>query len=239
MRNPAAQTAPRIAKFDFFRLQQSLVYDRIMRLPMVAWAMFVAMFSVIDLKHYVAKADPMLPDGLFAINIAMRLSGIAFLILIAASVLLRARPAGKARGIEPRISALIGTFLIPAVVLFPRRELLPVAGIVSTLLILTGNALAVYVLAQLGRSFSVMAEARRLVTSGVYGFVRHPLYVAEELAVFGMVMQFLSLWTALLLVVQIAFQLRRMHNEEIILSETFAEYAAYKVKTARLIPGVY
>ena len=229
----------RTARLDFARLQQSLVYDRVMRLPMVAWATFVAMFAAIDLERYLDKADPMLPNALYAINIAMRLSGIAFLVLIATSVLLRGRPAGKARGIEPRISALIGTFLITAIVLFPRRELSPVAGIVSTLLILSGNALAVYVLMQLGRSFSVMAEARRLVTSGVYGFVRHPLYLAEELAVIGIFMQFASFWTVLLLAGQIAFQLRRMQNEEVILSETFPEYAAYKASTARLIPGVY
>jgi protein-S-isoprenylcysteine O-methyltransferase Ste14 len=229
----------RVAKFDLARLQQSPVYDKLMRLPMVAWATFVAMFSVIDLQHYIGKADPMLPNALYAINIAMRVSGIAFLILIATSVLLRGRPAGKARGIEPRISALIGTFLITTIVLFPRRELSPFAGIVSTLLILTGNALAVYVLMQLGRSFSVMAEARRLVTSGVYRNVRHPLYVAEELAVIGMIMQFLSLWTALLLAAHIAFQLRRIRNEEIILGEIFPEYLAYKARTARLIPGLY
>ena len=232
-------TASRIGRFDLTRMQQSPLYDAIMRLPMVAWACFVAMFSVIDLEHYVANADPVVPNTLYAINIAMRLSGIAFLILIATSVLLRGRPAGKARGIEPRISALVGTFLITAIVLFPRRELSPVAGIVSTLLILSGNALAVYVLMQLGRSFSVMAEARRLVSSGVYRMVRHPLYLAEELAVIGMVMQFLSFWTALLLAVQIAFQLRRMRNEEVILGEIFPEYVAYKARTARLIPGIY
>ena len=59
---------------------------------------------------------------------------------------------------------------------------------ISTLLLLGGNALAVLVLVQLGRSFSVMAEARRLVTSGVYRWVRHPLYLAEELAVIGIVL---------------------------------------------------
>src|SRR6266404_774975 len=226
MANPAppAPIPTRIARFDLATLQQSRAYDALMRLPMVVWAMFVAMFQVIDLEHYMAKVEPALPDTVYAINIAMRVSGIAFLILIATSVLLRGRPAGKARGIEPRISALIGTFLITAIVLFPRRELTPIAGIVSTVLILTGNALAVYVLMQLGRSFSVMAEARRLVTTGVYRIVRHPLYVAEELAVFGMVMQFLSFWTALLLAVQIAFQLRRMRNEETILGAIFPEY---------------
>jgi hypothetical protein len=140
MKNPSpAATASRSARLDLARIQQSRAYDALMRLPMAAWAMFVAMFQVIDLQHYMAKADPMPPGTLYAINIAMRVSGIAFLILIATSVLLRGRPAGKARGIEPRISALIGTFLITAIVLFPRRELSPAAGIVSTLLILAAG----------------------------------------------------------------------------------------------------
>jgi protein-S-isoprenylcysteine O-methyltransferase Ste14 len=241
MKNSASPAAmpSRISRLDLAGLQQSRTYDALMRLPMTAWACFVALFQVVDLQNYLAKADPALPGIVYAINIAMRVSGIAFLIVIAASVLLRGRPAGKARGIEPRISALVGTFLITAVGLFPRRELSPAAGIVSTLLILTGNALAVYVLMQLGRSFSVMAEARSLVTSGIYRLVRHPLYLAEELAVVGMTMQFLSVWTGMLVAVQIAFQLRRMGNEEAILGATFPEYRAYKTRTARLIPGLY
>ena len=52
-------------------------------------------------------------------------------------------------------------------------------------------------------------------------------------------MQFVSVWTALLLAVQIAFQLRRMHNEEAVLGENFPEYAAYKANAARLLPGIY
>jgi protein-S-isoprenylcysteine O-methyltransferase Ste14 len=133
----------------------------------------------------------------------------------------------------------MGTSLVYAIALFPRRELSPAAGIVATLLVLGGSLAALFALMRLGRSFSVMAEARQLVTSGVYRFVRHPLYCAEAVATIGVVMQFLSLWTALLFAVQIAFQLRRMHNEEIVLGEIFPEYAVYKARTARLIPGIY
>ena len=229
----------RFAGRDYAKLQQSRGYDLLMRLPMVVWATLIAMAAVTELVRYAGQTDPMPPQAIYAINIAMRLSTIAFLLLLAASVVLRAPPTGKARGIEPRVSALLGTCLIYALVLFPRRELSPLAGMASTILILFGNVLAVFVLARLGRSFSVMAEARRLVTSGIYRLVRHPLYLAEEIAVIGVVMQFLSYWTVLLVAVQIAFQLRRMHNEEAVLTESFPEYAAYRQRTARLLPGIY
>jgi protein-S-isoprenylcysteine O-methyltransferase Ste14 len=221
------------------KAQQSLAYDVLMRLPLLGWSVLCTMVWTNGLARYVREPDPALPNAVYAINIAMRLSAIAFLVLLAASVILRARPSGKARGFEPRVSALLGTLAVYTFGLFPRRELSPAGEIVSTLLILVGTVAAVFVLTQLGRSFSVMAEARRLVTSGLYGIVRHPLYLAEELAVIGIFMQFLSWWTAPLLATQIAFQLRRMRNEEVILGEIFPEYAAYKAKTVRLIPGIY
>jgi protein-S-isoprenylcysteine O-methyltransferase Ste14 len=225
--------------FDFVKLQQSRAYDLLMRLPLLAWAMFCATLQMAGLARYVREADAALPFAVYAVNLAMRLSTITFLVLLGASVVLRARPTGKARGIKPRIAAFVGAFLIYAIPFFPRRELSVTAEMVSTLLVLFGSAAAVITLARLGRSFSMMAEARRLVTSGPYRYVRHPLYLAEEFAIVGISMQFFSLATAFVLAVQIAFQLRRMHNEEAVLAENFPEYAAYQQRTARLLPGIY
>ncbi len=169
----------------------------------------------------------------------MRLSVIGYLVILATAVVMRRPPIGKTAGAEPRISALIGTFLITGVVLFPRRELSTAAGLASTLLILAGEGFAVFALVRLRHSFSIMPEARELVISGPYRFVRHPLYLAEQIATLGSVVQFLSVWTALLAVVQILFQLRRITNEEALLTEVFPEYAAYQQKTACVIPGIF
>jgi protein-S-isoprenylcysteine O-methyltransferase Ste14 len=220
-------------------LQQSRAYDLVMRLPMLLWSVFLGLVTWLGLQQYVREADPGLPGVVYGLNIAMRLSVIAYLVVIAATVLARMRPTGKARGAEPRISALIGTFLFTVVVLFPRRELSPAAATVSTSLTLGGNAFAVVVLSHLRSSFSIMAEARQLVTSGVYRHVRHPLYLGEEIAAIGVVMQFFSLWTALILAAQIGFQLRRMRNEEVILAEIFPEYEGYRARTARILPGIF
>jgi protein-S-isoprenylcysteine O-methyltransferase Ste14 len=225
--------------FHFPALQQSLLYDLLMRLPLLGYAMFFATLQMAGLARYVHEADAAQPQALYATGLVMRLSTITFLLLLAAATILRARPTGKARGLEPRISAFAGAFLVYVIPLYPRRELSAPGELVSTLLVLFGSAAAVYTLLRLGRSFSLMAEARRLVTSGPYRLVRHPLYLAEELAIIGISMQFFSLSTAFILAVQIVFQLRRMHNEEAVLAECFPEYAAYRQRTARLLPGVY
>jgi protein-S-isoprenylcysteine O-methyltransferase Ste14 len=209
------------------------MYDTLMRLPLFSWLLFAV---TVQLAHLQSAQT----DSVYAIvHVAMQLSTIAFLILMAASIILRTRPSAKASGLEPRISALIGTFLVYGITAFPRRELDLSLEIVSTLLTMIGNAGAIFALSQLGRSFSIMAETRQLVTSGPYRFVRHPLYLAEEIAMVGIFIQFVSAWTALILAAQIAFQLRRMHNEELVLAASFPEYDAYRRNTARLIPGIY
>jgi protein-S-isoprenylcysteine O-methyltransferase Ste14 len=84
-----------------------------------------------------------------------------------------------------------------------------------------------------------MPEARRLVTAGIYSKIRHPLYVAEAVAALGVLLQYRSVGAALLVAGQFAVQLWRMHEEEKVLEAQFPDYADYRRRTARLIPGVY
>jgi protein-S-isoprenylcysteine O-methyltransferase Ste14 len=210
------------------------MYDVFMKAPIATWVMFTSILQVCSFVEYVNTAASLDP-----IKITMLITSILFLWLIAIMVIVRIPPSAKARGLEPRISALAGTFLMYGVALFPRHALSPAAEVVATLFMMIGSIGAIVALWQLGRSFSVMAESRKLVTTGPYRLVRHPLYVAEEIAMIGLFMQFASVWTALLFAAQIAFQLRRMHNEEIVLSTAFPEYDAYRLSTARLIPGIY
>lgn len=218
---------------------RSRTYDLVMRVPVAAWSTALAVRSAIGLGQYLRAADPSVPSAVFAVETAMRLSVIAYLVILVATVVVRRPPIGKLRGAEPRISAFIGTFLITAVILFPRHELPLTAGLASTFLVLAGDGFAVVVLVQLRRSFSIMPEARELVVCGPYRLVRHPLYLAEGIATIGSVMQFLSACTLLLLAIQLMFQLRRIKNEEAVLIKAFPNYAIYRQRTAQLVPGIY
>ncbi len=153
--------------------------------------------------------------------------------------MLRSRPIAKAPGLAPRITALTGTFLLMVLPLFPRRDLSAEINILSSATILMGNCLAAYVIFRLGRSISIMAEARKIVTHGPYNVIRHPLYLAEELAVIGSFLQYASPWTSLLVAAHWLLQMARMRNEERLLCATFPDYRSYMERTARLIPGIY
>ena len=80
----------------------------------------------------------------------------------------------------------------------------------------------------------------RLVTSGVYGVIRHPSYLGLLISSLGWGLAFRSgigVWLAALLVPPL---LARIKAEERLLRSQFgSEYDAYRARTSRLVPGVY
>jgi protein-S-isoprenylcysteine O-methyltransferase Ste14 len=170
------------------------------------------------------------------LHIAERISNGLFLALVVVITVTRLRPIRKASGIEPRVSALLGTFMLAGLAVLPRAELPPIALGISCALVITGLWTAVAVLRCLGKSFSIMPEARRLITHGPYAVVRHPLYICEEIAVLGVFIQVLSPMACVIVMTHALVQFRRMLNEERILRSTFAEYASYAERTPRLVP---
>jgi protein-S-isoprenylcysteine O-methyltransferase Ste14 len=170
------------------------------------------------------------------IDLAAQSAAFVFLVLLLSLTLLRFKPRDTAEGLEPRVSALIGTFLSLSLVALPMPDLGPVLRVIAIWLVLAGWLLSAYVLTWLGRSFSITAQARRLVVRGPYSIVRHPLYVSEEIAMIGMVLLCLSPLAILIAAVQWMFQLRRMTHEERVLRKAFPEYRDYAALTPKIIP---
>lgn len=179
------------------------------------------------------------PSGKFFAEVVSRSSTILFLGLLTILFIIRLEPIKKAKGILPRVLAVAGTFTMTLVTIFPRANLSLTQTVIASLLSLVGTGLSLFALAHLGRSFSIMAEARRLVTSGPYRIVRHPLYVFESMASLGILFQFFSFYSVLIYLAHCFLQFQRMKNEEAVLEEVFPEYQTYKSTTARVIPGLY
>jgi protein-S-isoprenylcysteine O-methyltransferase Ste14 len=176
----------------------------------------------------------------FGAAVAARAAVILFLSLVVFVVIVRLRPLAKAEGLGPRLVALLGTCMPSFMVaLLPRNpESLPV-NTAAFVLVALGSALAVHAFSHLNRAASIMPEARRLVTSGPYRVLRHPVYVFEEIAIVGLLLPYASPWAALMLAAHIACQVLRLRNEERVLRRAFPEYEGYAARTARLVPGLY
>lgn len=233
----AERSRPLFPTFSKWVGDPEVAVDILARIGVLLW--FGSAVAQIFPAIVAAAAETVAHGGIAALQLAAKVSVCAFCALIVWTTMVRARPVAKLGGVRPRLEAMLGAFLVYALPLFPPVDLGPAMNGVSTALIAGGTGGAVLILSRLGRSFSIMPEARRLVTSGPYGIVRHPLYLAELVATIGTFLQFASPVTALIVAFQLGFQIRRILNEETVLRRIFPDYEAYARHTARLLPGVW
>ena len=173
-------------------------------------------------------------------TLAVNMCLLVLLLIEAALILSRSRAVAKAPGIRSRMTALLGTWLIFLVVFLPTRVNLPIPiYILAALLCVLGDLLAIYVVLHLGGSYSIMAEARKPVSSGPYALVRHPLYLAEQIALLGALITYLSWTAAALFALQSCFQFMRARNEESVLARAFPAYVNYMRRTPMLLPRLF
>ena len=210
-------------------------YDWMARTTVVLVFSFLAILSINGAFQVAANWTDQ-PLDHKVLTIAARISNALFMALVAATTVTRLRPIRKAGGVQPRISALLGTFLATSLVLLPRAQLSPIWLALSSALVIIGTSLSFAVLRWLGKSFSIMAEARRMVTNGPYALVRHPLYVCEEIALIGILIQVISPAALIIAITHGLLQFQRILNEEKLLRATFPEYEGYAARTPRLIP---
>jgi protein-S-isoprenylcysteine O-methyltransferase Ste14 len=104
-----------------------------------------------------------------------------------------------------------------------------------------GAALALAAFVSLGSNFSVIPEARVLATRGVYGFVRHPMYLAELLMIIGVLFDRAQLTIVIGTLIVIGLQVYRVHAEESLLRSALpSTFAEFTERTAyRLIPFLW
>ena len=113
----------------------------------------------------------------------------------------------------------------------------------GVLLYAAGGVLRLAPVFVLGRRFSGLVAIQpehRLVSSGLYGVIRHPSYLGLFVLSLGWGLAFRSGVGVILAVLTLPVVLARIDAEERLLSETFgAEYDAYRARTWRLIPYIY
>ncbi|HSS60739.1 MAG TPA: isoprenylcysteine carboxylmethyltransferase family protein [Candidatus Limnocylindrales bacterium] len=148
------------------------------------------------------------------------------------------------RGTDHRLAviaiAFSGTFAAIGASFLPggtRRDGLVV---VADVLAIAGLAYSVWGLAYLRRSFSIIPEARRLVTGGPYRLSRHPVYLGEIATAIGVNLATAGVLSAVAIGYFIVCELLRIRWEERILAATFpTDYPEYARRVSRYLPNPF
>ena len=130
--------------------------------------------------------------------------------------------------------------LLIALVLVPRREPEAIWVALGGLLIGAGATVGFSAFRALGSALTptpVPIVGAGLRTEGIYARVRHPIYGAVLLLVFGYVIAFGSWWSLLVAVILVIFFAAKAHWEDHLLAAAYgSDWAVWASTTGALIP---
>ena len=212
---------------------RDLVFGRL--LPSLFFSLFLARQLILLWGGLHGVRGPI--DVLFVVQQSLALAYFTMLVVLYAVRL-------PQRGTDHRVAVIFiafsGTFAAIGAGFLPggtRRESLVLVGDV---LATVGLAYSVWGLAYLRRSFSIVPEARRLVTGGPYSLSRHPVYAGEILTAVGVNLATAGWLGGAAIVYFVVCELLRINWEERVLARAFPkEYPAYAGRVPRYLPDPF
>jgi protein-S-isoprenylcysteine O-methyltransferase Ste14 len=115
----------------------------------------------------------------------------------------------------------------------------PLASQLSEGVLLASNLLGIFSLLHLGKSFGILIACREVRSTGVYRWVRHPMYTSDMLLRVGYVVSHFSVLTLALVVLSSACYVYRALLEERFLVQQ-PDYRAYMKRVRyRFLPGLF
>jgi protein-S-isoprenylcysteine O-methyltransferase Ste14 len=109
-----------------------------------------------------------------------------------------------------------------------------IAGFICIILI--GPLIALWGLLYLGRSFGIFVTLRKVVLTGPYRWVRHPMYLGWVVIYLGVALSNFSPIYLALVAIQLSLLLYRAHLEETHLARHSPEYREYMTRTGFIVP---
>ncbi len=110
----------------------------------------------------------------------------------------------------------------------------PHSVVLFVALVVASLAFPLWILAriQLGSAFSFRAKAQRLVTTGLYSRIRHPVYLFGSIAGLASVLAVQAWWILAVALLLEPITILRAVQEERVLRATFGdEYTRYRART--------
>lgn len=114
--------------------------------------------------------------------------------------------------------------------------------VIGTIIYTVGLATAVIGRWQLGNNWANLEDyqvlpEQELVQTGIYAYIRHPIYTGDILLVLGLELA-LNSWLVLGVIGLILVVIRQTLAEERVLSRVFPDYVSYRQQTKMFIPFI-
>lgn len=84
-----------------------------------------------------------------------------------------------------------------------------------------------------------LKDNHRLVTTGIYSYIRHPMYASVILFCAVMLTTHANWMNSLVFIILLVDLWLKLRHEERLLSERFPEYQDYQKRTKMIIPFIY
>ncbi len=81
-----------------------------------------------------------------------------------------------------------------------------------------------------------LKQNHKLITKGIYTYIRHPMYTSVLLLCFGLMLNNNTLATQVVMLILVIDLILKSNFEEKLLSKRFKNYDEYRQKTGRFIP---
>jgi protein-S-isoprenylcysteine O-methyltransferase Ste14 len=220
-------TAPRPRAADW----RDLLLGRVVPALLFAFVLVAEATRLWNTAVVAARRGASLADTLAALD---NLLVLAYYCLLVFLYVVRLPPRGSDRRPLVAAASFAGSFmvmLVPFLPGAPRRDWLLVP---ADLLGLAGIVFTVWSLLYLRRSFSILPQARRLVTGGPYSVTRNPLYIGEMVSSWAVFLPTIAVAGVLVLLTNVALQVVRVLAEERVLGAAFGDdYEAYRRRVPR------
>jgi protein-S-isoprenylcysteine O-methyltransferase Ste14 len=219
--------------------RRTKVFDLLAALPLILWYLLGLRkqmpLTLMRLRELINGSI----DLLDFLQLVALVGSFALIFVMVYLLLTRSTPELKSYGVMPRMVAVCGTFLGNGFLYLGAVELSLPTQALADILIIAGTIGSLVAVSRLGGSFSLMPEARKLVTKGPYAVIRHPLYLAEMIGVLGLVLQFQQPWALFLGATVFGLQYWRTVFEERVLMQAYPDYINYRTRTWRFLPYVF
>jgi len=182
-------------------------------------------YGVFLVRHVQALEEGMHPVTLLAVI----LEG-----LLVSFFIVRHNARARTLNTTQLLYALAGTFLLLGL----RPGGIAISMYLGPSFMAGGSLVAIAAYLSLNRSFGISPSLRKVKTTGLYRFVRHPIYSSYFVMCCGYLLMHASVLNAAFAAAWTYAQLRRMRYEEQLLARS-EEYRAYQEKVRwRLVPGI-